>query len=542
VTLSHGATVLATAIRAVYGSRRVADPARRGTVLARLIAVTTTIDTDAALENQFGLADRVIDEASRTRTIERFRERGITLPTFAELADPSTFDHAAKVGDADPSSPDPRNLWRVHWYNDLAGARVPVPEHVVLPTELTGVESPIVVVFGNRFPMIGAHKVLAAYACLAPRIVTGQFDPTRHRAIWPSTGNYARGGIAISRIMASRGVAILPEGMSQERFDWLDRWCDQPDEDVIRTHGTESNVKEIYDACNELALDPGNFVLNQFAEFGNHLGHLTVTGRALAHVFEHVRGVTGRDLRLAAFTSATGSAGTIAAGDALKEDYGTRIVAVEALECPTMLENGFGEHNIQGIGDKHIPLIHNVMNTDVVAAVSDRATDELDLLFNSAAGRAHLVDRKGVDPAVVVSLGHFGFSSICNVLAAVKTVRLLGLGPDDAVVTVATDGAELYPSERAKLLATRFGGEFDDRAAAEVFGRHLADVGTDHMIDCTEADRRRIFNLGYYTWVEQQGTPFELFEQRRSQDFWRGLRRFVPVWDELVADVNAQLA
>ena len=144
----------------------------------------------------------------------------------------------------------------MHWYNDLAGGRVDVPEHVVLPPSLTGVESPIIVVFGDRFPMITAHKVLAAYACLAPRIVTGQFDPTRHRAIWPSTGNYARGGIAISRIMASRGVAILPEGMSQERFDWLERWCENPADDVIRTPGTESNVKEIYDACNELALDP----------------------------------------------------------------------------------------------------------------------------------------------------------------------------------------------------------------------------------------------------------------------------------------------
>ena len=248
--------------------------------------MTTTASTSAdinrdALENQFGLADRVVDEAALANSVERFRAQGITLPTFAQLADPSTFDHASTVGDADPQGPDARNLWRVHWYNDLAGSRVDVPDHVVLPPSLTGVESPIIVVFGDRFPMVTAHKVLAAYACLAPRVVTGQFDPTRHRAIWPSTGNYARGGIAISRIMASRGVAILPEGMSQERFDWLDRWCANPADDVIKTHGTESNVKEIYDACNELAQDPDNFVLNQFSEFGNHLGHLTVTGRAL---------------------------------------------------------------------------------------------------------------------------------------------------------------------------------------------------------------------------------------------------------------------
>ncbi|HEY0520655.1 MAG TPA: pyridoxal-5'-phosphate-dependent protein subunit beta, partial [Ilumatobacteraceae bacterium] len=249
-----------------------------------------------ALENQFGLADRVVDEAALANSVKRFREQHIALPTFRQLADPSTID-ATNVGDADKNGPDARNLWRVHWYNDVAGNRVDVPDHVVLPKSLTGVDSPIIVVFGDRFPMITAHKVLAAYACLAPRVVTGQFDPTRHRAIWPSTGNYARGGIAISRIMASRGVAILPAGMSQERFDWLDRWCANPAEDVIKTVGTESNVKEIYDACNALAKDPSNFVLNQFCEFGNHLAHYEVTGRALAHVFETVRTASGRDLR-----------------------------------------------------------------------------------------------------------------------------------------------------------------------------------------------------------------------------------------------------
>ncbi|MEO6651110.1 MAG: pyridoxal-phosphate dependent enzyme [Ilumatobacteraceae bacterium] len=496
----------------------------------------------AALENQFGLADRVLDETALANTAARFRDRGISLPTFAQLADPSSFDHAQRVGDADPQGPDARNLWRVHWYNDLAGERVDVPEHVVLPSELTGVESPIIVVFGDRFPMITAHKVLAAYSCLAPRVVSGQFDPTHHRAIWPSTGNYARGGIAISRIMASRGVAILPEGMSQERFDWLNDWCENPDEDVIRTFGTESNVKEIYDACNELAKDPGNFVLNQFSEFGNHLGHYSVTGRALGHVFETVRDASGRDLRLAAFTSATGSAGTIAAGDRLKEEYGAKIVAVEALECPTMLENGYGEHNIQGIGDKHIPLIHNVMNTDVVCAISDVATDELDVLWNTPEGQAYLVQSKGVSPALIDELTHFGFSSTCNVLAAIKTAKLHGLGADDAIITVATDGGALYPSERAKVLANRYRGEYSHTDAAEAFGQHLGHVSTEHMIDLTDADRRRIFQLGYYTWVEQQGTPFELFEQRRSQDFWRGLRRYVGVWDEMIDDLNARIA
>jgi cysteine synthase len=507
------------------------------------VTVTSALD-DSALEGQLGLARRVVDADSLERSLDRFRQQRIALPRFDQLAEPSTIPAAIRqrldgIGRDDAH---PLNLFRVHWHNRLDRSNnswLDVPEHVVLPPSLTGVASPIIVVFGESFPMINAHKVLAAYACLAPRVITGQFDPTRHRAIWPSTGNYARGGIAISRIMACRGVAILPAGMSQERFDWLDEWCASPKDDVIRTPGSESNVKEIYDACNDLARDPGNFVLNQFSEMGNHLGHYTVTGRALSKVYEHVA-ASHPGLRLAAFTSATGSAGTIAAGDRLKDEYGTRIVAVEAAECPTMLENGFGEHNIQGIGDKHIPLIHNVMNTDVVVGISDRATDELDVLFNTSVGRSYLLRRKGVPEAIIDVLQHFGFSSICNTLAAIKTAKLLDLGPDDAIITVATDGSGLYPSERAKTLARRFDGTFAEADAAEVFGEHLASVNTEDTIDCTARERTRIFNLGYYTWVEQQGTPFDTFQARRSQSFWKDLRAFVPEWDAMIDDFNAR--
>ena len=498
---------------------------------------------DDALSGQLGLAASVVDAEALERSIAQCREAGVLLPTFGQLADPATIPAAVRERLAGVGRDDAHaaNLFRVHWHNTLDradGTWADVPEHVVLPSSLTGVESPIIVVFGESFPMITAHKVLAAYACLAPRIITGQYDPTRHKAIWPSTGNYARGGVAISRIMGCRGVAILPAGMSQERFDWLDRWVADP-ADVIRTPGSESNVKEIYDACNELARDPGNFVFNQFCEFGNHLGHYEVTGRALGRVFDHV--AAGRPgLRLAAFTSATGSAGTIAAGDRLKDDYGTAIVAVEALECPTMLENGFGEHNIQGIGDKHIPLIHNVMNTDVVVGISDRATDTLDVLFNSPEGRAYLVDRKGVPADVVALLAHFGFSSICNVLAAIRTAKLLDLGADDAVITVATDGAAMYSSERVRTMSEVFGGSFDAIDAAEVFSEHLGSVDVEHTLQLTELDRRRIFNLGYYTWVEQQGTPFEVFTARRNQKFWRDLRPLLGTWDALIGEFNAR--
>ena len=504
-------------------------------------ASTLNLALDAtALQEQLGLANTVVDPASLESSVKRFAAQKIVLPTFGELAEPRLISQDVTKG-VDKDAADPRNLFRVHWYNDLDGNRVDVPNHVVLPSSLTGIDSPIIVVFGDRFPMITAHKVLAAYSCFVPRVITGQFDPARHRAVWPSTGNYARGGIAISRLMGSRGVAVLPAGMSQERFDWLDKWVADPS-DIVRTPGTESNVKEIYDACNEMAKDPGNFILNQFCEFGNHVGHYEVTGRALAHAFEHVKANGHRDIRLAAFTSATGSAGTIAAGDRLKDIYGTKIVAVEALECPTMLENGFGEHNIQGIGDKHIPLIHNVMNTDVVVGVSDRATDELDVLFNTPAGQQYLASRHGFSPELIDALTHFGFSAICNVLAAIKTAKLMGYGANDAIVTIATDGGALYPSERVKTIAGRFKGEFTAVDAAEIFSEHLGSVSTDNMIDCTERDRNRIFNLGYYTWVEQQGTPLDVFEARRSQSFWRSVRSYAPVWDNLITEFNARVA
>ena len=475
------------------------------------------------------------------RAVERFRDASITLPRFAELADPSLVPARvrARLGDVAPDDADPLNLFRVNWFNDSARTgSVAVPDHVVLPRELTGVDVPIVVALGDRFPLIGAHKVLAAYGCLAPRVAAGGFDPTQDRAIWPSTGNYCRGGVAISRLMGCHGVAVLPEGMSRERFEWLERWVIDPD-DIVRTPGTESNVKEIYDRCHELALDPRNVIFNQFSEFGNYVVHYLATGAALERIFESLQ-AERPPLRLRAFVSATGSAGTIAAGDYLKERHGTLIVAAEALECPTLLENGFGEHNIQGIGDKHVPLIHNVMNTDVVVAVSDRATDRLGVLFGTNEGRAHLARRRGVAEGVLAELPSLGLSSICNVLASIKVAKALDLGPEDVVVTVATDGAAMYGSERDLALAKFFPDGFDEVAASEVFGEHLLGVATDHMRELTHEERLRLFNLGYFTWVEQQGISLEDFVARRKPQFWAGIRAQVAEWDEAIDEFNAR--
>ena len=483
----------------------------------------------------------IVDVQVLERAAASLREAGVALPTFAQLADPSRIP--AKIGTlltaVGPDDAHPLNLFRVHWFNGADRTSLTdVPDHVVLPPELTGVKAKIVVALGDRFPMIRAHKVLAAYGCLAPRLVTGQFDPTRHRAVWPSTGNYCRGGVAISRLMGCRGVAVLPEGMSRERFAWLEHWVADPG-DIVKTPGTESNVKEIYDRCHELAADPENVIFNQFAEFGNHIAHYLATGAALGRVFETLH-AEEPGLQLRAFVSATGSAGTIAAGDYLKERYGSLVVAVEALECPTMLQNGFGEHNIQGIGDKHIPLIHNVLNTDVAVAVSDRATDRLGVLFGTDVGRAHLAGRRRVAAGVIEQLPALGLSSICNVLAAIKTAKHYGLGRDDVIVTVATDGAAMYHSERDLALAKYFPDGFDEIGAGEVFGEHLLGAATDNLRELTHEERERIFNLGYYTWVEQQDVSLEDFQVRRKPSFWEQTRAQAAVWDELIDELNAR--
>jgi len=308
---------------------------------------------------------------------------------------------------------------------------------------------------------------------------------------------------------------------------------------VIRTPGSESNVKEIYDACHQLEQDEGNFILNQFSEFANHIGHYQVTGRALAHVYTTLR-ANDATLRLAAFVAASGSAGTLGAGDWLKEEFGAEIAAVEALECPTMLYNGYGEHNIQGIGDKHIPLIHNVLNTDRVIAISDQATDGLNLVFNTKTGKDYLQNNMGVDPVIVDQLTHFGFSSIANMLAAIKTAKALDLGPEDVLISVATDGSELYASEKEKLMAANYAGGFTKEHASEIVSRYLIGVDTEHVEQLDAVARERIFNLGYYTWVEQQGVGIEDFEIRRNAAFWDDLHKMAPVWDELIGDFNGR--
>lgn len=492
---------------------------------------------------RLGLTTKVADEATVSDTVARFKEQKITLPTFEQLADPSKIpaEIVEKLKNVDPDAADPMNLYRVHWYNapDRKGF-VKVPVHLVLTKEVTGVDATIITMVGCLAPMIGSHKVLAAYACLAPRVILGAFNPTKHRAIWPSTGNYCRGGVAISRLMNCRGVAILPERMSAERFNWLRKWTVKPEEDIIATYGCESNVKEIYDKCNELAKDPSNFILNQFAEFNNHLAHYYCTGAALSRVFEDFA-KDHKDAKLRAFVSATGSAGTIGAGDYLKDHYGSKTVAVEALECPTLLYNGFGDHNIQGIGDKHVPLIHNVMNTDYVLGLSDKCSDHTYALYNTEAGRKYLAERRGVKPELIEQFKYLGLSSIANILSAIKMAKFMKLGKDDVVMTVATDGAVMYGSEKDLCLKRDFNGKFDEIDAAETYGQYTLGLNTDNIIEMSQQDRERVFNLGYFTWCEQQGIDIQAFVARKDQKFWETMRSYVPEWDKMIVAFNKRV-
>ncbi|HTP01390.1 MAG TPA: pyridoxal-phosphate dependent enzyme [Anaerolineales bacterium] len=482
--------------------------------------------------------DLMVDKTRRKNAIKRAKERNILIPTYAQMKDPSRIPAGIKedlkgIGLWDVH---PRNLFRITWHNEpkASGGGFGGVNYLELPSSLTGVPARIVVIVGKWFPT-GAHKVGAAFSCLVPRLVTGQFDPTTQKAVWPSTGNYCRGGAYDSALLACESIAILPEGMSKERFEWLSKIAGE----TIKTPGSESNVKEIFDKCKELrASGQDLMIFNQFEEFGNYLWHYEVTGHAMEEVVQRVIGKNGRYRGMA---SATGSAGTIASGDYMKQVFPeSKIVASEALQCPTLLENGFGAHRIEGIGDKHVPWIHNTKNTDVVVAIDDNAVVNLARLFNEENGREYLV-KKGVPENVVSQLDLMGFSGISNVLSAIKAAKYYEMDANDIMVTVLTDSMDLYRS-RLHEMHQEFGDYTEANAAAD-FARYLHGQSTDNMLELRYTDRRRVHNLKYYTWVEQQGKTYEEIQNMWCQpDYWTGVQQQVGAIDELITEFNAEVA
>lgn len=483
------------------------------------------------------MIDLTVHEENLAKNVRLAREHNVIIPTFAQMKDPEKIPASIKEGLKKVGLWDinPLNLFRVTWKNEPveSGGLFGGPNFIVLPRELTGVDARILCLVGKWFPT-GCHKVGASFGCLVPRLVTGQFDAAYHKAVWPSTGNYCRGGAFNSKLLSVPSVAILPEGMSKERFDWLRGIATE----VIATPGCESNVKEIFDKTWELRTTREDvMIFNQFEEMGNHLWHYEVTGSAIAEAFESIRGEKGR-LAAACFTS--GSAGTLGSGDYLKEKYPLmKLAAGEALQCPTLLNNGFGDHRIEGIGDKHVPWIHNIRNTDLVIAIDDDDSQHLLRLFNDPAGREFLARDAGVSPELIGQLSLLGISGIANVLCAIKTAKYYELTEDDVVATVLTDSAAMYGSRIEELSAEE--GEYSEIKACADFNRHLLGLRTDNMAELSYQDRKRIHNLKYYTWVEQQGKSVEELNELWDDDAltWGAVHQQAAEIDALINQFNA---
>jgi len=480
------------------------------------------------------MIDLTINEETLAKNIEYCREKKISLPTFAMMKDPSKIpakikDQLKDIGLWDLHS---ANLYRISWKNEQkdSGGLFGGANHIVLPPELTGCRANIIMMSGRWFPT-GAHKVGATFGCLAPGLVTGQFDPQKTKAVWPSTGNYCRGGAYISALLASNAIAILPEEMSKERFEWLNKIAGQ----VIATPGCESNVKEIFDKCWELRNSGEDLrIFNQFDELGNPLWHYTVTGNAIEQVLQQY---LSPGKKFAGYISSSGSGGTLAAGSYLKKQFpGSKIAAAEALQCPTLLQNGFGGHRIEGIGDKHVPWVHDCKDTDFVVAVDDEVPMRLLRLFNEDLGREALVE-SGVGVALASKLDLLGISGIGNMIAAIKFAKYNELTENDYVVSIATDSMQLYGSRLEELTAER--GAYSERDTQRDL-QLLNSVGIDNMKELNYYDKKAIHNLKYYTWIEQQAKDVEeLNEQWYDHDnYWINTFNQVGKIDELITEFN----
>ena len=481
------------------------------------------------------LTKKISNEKVLESAVQRFQEKGIILPTFKQQRNPELIPQRIKnklknIGLWDLN---PLNLFRITWKNEPMekGGLYGDVNYLELPKELTGIEARIVLIIGKWFPT-GSHKVGAAYGCLAPNIITGGFDPSYNKAVWPSTGNYCRGGAFDSKLMGTESVAILPEEMSKERFEWLKNTIGS---EVIATPGCESNVKEIYDKVWEIRKTrPECVIFNQFDEFGNAAWHFNTTGQAIEEVYKKIK---TEKSKLAAFISATGSAGTIAAGDYLRTIAPfIKVSASEALQCPTLLNNGFGGHRIEGIGDKHIPWIHNAKNTDMITAIDDEDCMRLLRLFNEDEGKKHLINM-GIDKNIVEQLHLLGISSISNMLSSIKTAKYYEMTSDDVIVTVATDSADMYQSRLHELNEQK--GEYTEMQAAVDIEKCMFGQTTDNLKELQYTDKKAIHNLKYFTWIEQQAKELDDLNQMwNDREIWPKLFNQVERWDELIDEFN----
>ena len=476
-------------------------------------------------------------EAVLKNTVQRCIEKNIIIPTYAQMRNPELVPDKIKeelkhIGLWDLH---PYNLFRLTWKNEPVetGGGFGKVNYIELPYELTGVKARIVVLIGKYFPT-GSHKVGATFGPLVEKLVAGDFDPTTQKALWPSTGNYCRGGAYDSYLLGCHSIAVLPEEMSQERFDWLH----EVGAEVFATPGCESNVKEIYDKAKELCHDRGNKIvnLNQFSEIGNPLWHYAVTGPAMEEVFNEIK---TEESRFSSVFLTQGSGGTLGSAEYLRTKFPRIIVgAGEALQCPTLLYNGYGGHRIEGIGDKHVPWIMNVRNIDLVIAIDDNPNIDLMRLFNEDKGHEYL-QNKGVASEMIKKLELLGISSIANIMGAIKTAKYYEMNENDIIFTVATDSMEMYGS---RLIESREKqGEYSLTQAAIDYNAALMGLSIDNMLELSYYDRRRMHNLKYFTWIEQQGKDVEeLNAQWYDEHYWERQFNKVFEWDERINEFNAR--
>lgn len=479
-----------------------------------------------------------VNSKIRAKNVARCKEMGIILPTFKNMIDPSTIpsDVKKKLGSIGLWDVNPLNLFRITWHNEPVetGGGFKDVNFVEIPRELTGVKAHIIALAGKWFPC-GVHKVGATYSCLAPALITGNFDSVNQQAAWPSTGNYCRGGAYNSALLGCKSIAILPEDMSKERFEWLKTVAGE----IIATPGSESNVKEIFDKCHELNRERGaNIVIfNQFEQFENYLWHYQVTGSAILEVAKKLK-IKSENIK--GYSSSSGSGGTLAAGDHLKDAIpNLKIAAGEALQCPTLLRNGFGAHRIEGIGDKHVPWIHNVKNTDMVCSIDDADCMNIFRLFNEENGHEYLKSI-GLSQAQIDGLQLFGISGIGNTLTAIKMAKYYEMNENDVVFTILTDSASMYKSRVKELREEN--GELSVQKAAQIHAASFLHQSIDNALELRYYDKMRIHNLKYYTWVEQQGKTYdELNKQWYDDGYWKSIPPLADKIDKMIEEFNSDI-
>ena len=483
------------------------------------------------------MIDLTVNEAVLASAIDVARERNFQVPTFKQMRDPGLIpeDVKQRLASVGLWDLDPLNLFRITWHNEPtpAGGGFGGVNYLEVPSEISGVDARIIMLEGKWFPT-GAHKVGAAFGCLVPRLVTGQFDPASQKAVWPSTGNYCRGGAYDSNLLACESIAILPEGMSAERFHWLESVAGE----IIKTPGSESNVKEIFDKCNELRASGEDLVIfNQFDEFGNYLWHHAVTGPAMVEVLKRSWGRT------------TGSPGSRSRPVLPAPSAVATTSSRCSLRRRSPLARPCNARRCSSTGSASTASRASATSTSRGSTTSGTPTwpwgsrtsrrSRMIRLFNEPAGKEYLA-AQGVPSDFIEKLPLLGISGVANMLMAIKFAKWYELTGNDVVMTLGTDSMEMYESRLSEMNEDR--GEFTALDAAAAYHGHLMAQGLDHVQELGYYDRKRIHNLKYYTWVEQQGKTYdEIQAQWYDPDYWTSIQAMADPIDELIEEFNGRL-